>query len=328
MLEVFAHVVAAEGEHGEGVAADGSCLEVERGSGNLRTDDRTEEHTMVPVGSLVHERNGARAASTEEDGVYRHTLGIFPFGGDSRALLCRSGKAGIGMGRRSLFLVALVLNPLIAFPVHELAGCVITDLFPPDVSVFGKGTVGEDGVFLDGIHGALVRVLIGTGRNTEESRFRVDGIEPSVCSELHPGNVVTDGLNLPSGDGRNEHGKVGLSACGGEGAGNILYLAFGIGELEDEHVLGKPSFFMRNYGCNAERKTLFSEKGVSAVSRAIGPDGAFFGEVGDVLVFDISTGPLTVVAFAFGEGLSYRVQTGNDHRQYRERREPWCLRGS
>ena len=69
---------------------------------------------------------------------------------------------------------------------------------------------------------------------------------------------------------------------------------------------------MRNYGCNAERKTLFSEKGVSAVSRAIGPDHAVFGEVGDVLVFDISTGPLTVVAFAFGEGLSYRVQAGNE----------------
>ena len=40
----------------------------------------------------------------------------------------------------------------------------------------------------------------------------VNSVEPAVGSDFHPGDVVTQALGLPAGDGRVDHGKVGFAA--------------------------------------------------------------------------------------------------------------------
>ena len=54
------------------------------------------------------------------------------------------------------------------------------------------------------------------------SRPGIDGIEPPVAAESHPRDIVADGLYLPARDGRLEHSKIGLPACGGEGRRQVF----------------------------------------------------------------------------------------------------------
>ena len=85
VLEVVAHVVAAEREHREGVEAelaDGAGL----GGGGLGAHDRAEEHAVLPVEALGDERDVGGAAAAEEDRRDRHALRVLPLGGDRRAL--------------------------------------------------------------------------------------------------------------------------------------------------------------------------------------------------------------------------------------------------
>lgn len=79
------------------------------------------------------------------------------------------------------------------------------------------------------------------GRNAEEASFRVDGVQTAVRAEFHPSNIVADGLHLPTGNGRDHHGQVGLPAGAGEGGGHVDFLAFRVGDAQDEHMFGQPA---------------------------------------------------------------------------------------
>src|SRR5690606_5813526 len=96
---------------------------------------------------------------------------------------------------------------------------------PPDVAVVGHGDVGEDAVRVEGGDGVRVRVVPGAGGHAEEAGLRVDRVEAAVVAELHPGDVVTDGLDLPARQARDEHGHVGLAAGRREGGGDVDLLA-------------------------------------------------------------------------------------------------------
>ena len=188
---------------------------------------------------------------------------------------------------------------------------IVPDAFPPDITVIGKRDIGEDGILRAGEHGVLVGLHAGAGRDAEETGFRIDRAEVALFVELHPGDVVADGLDLPARNGRDQHGQVGLSAGRRERAGHILDFALRIGQLEDEHMLGHPAFVAGLHRRNAQGEALLAQQSVAAVTGAVGPDLAGFGEVSDVFFIHRRTGPDAVVALAGAERLADGVDAGN-----------------
>ena len=138
---VVAHVVAAEGQHRERVAAQLAHLVLRRRRA-FGGDVGGEEHPVLPVKRFGHQRHRRRAAPAEQDGRDRHALRIFPLRRDDRALARRHGEARIGVRRR----IARRRRPLPAAPVGQTGGGRVGQAFPPDVAVFGEGHVREDAV--------------------------------------------------------------------------------------------------------------------------------------------------------------------------------------
>src|SRR5262249_61089794 len=121
-----------------------------------------------------------------------------------------------------------------------------------------------------GLHGVGVRIVRGAGRHAEEASLGIDGVQPSVLAELHPANVVTDGLGLPAGNGRIDHGEIGLATGARESRGDILHLPLWVGELEDQHVLGQPALIAGLHARDAERVDFLAGHGIYAVAVTIG----------------------------------------------------------
>ena len=97
-----------------------------------------------------------------------------------------------------------------------------------------------------------------------------------IVSAFHPG------------DGGHEHRQVGLAAGAGERGGDVLGLTRGVGELEDEHVLGQPAIVAGHHRGDAQCEALLAEQRIAAVARAVAPDFAGGGEVHDVLVVGVA----------------------------------------
>ena len=97
VAEVVSHVVAAEGQHGHGVAADPACGRAGCGGG-LRAHGCAGVDAGGPVEGLVDERDGGGAAASEDDGGDRDSVGVLPVGIDRGALRGGRGEAAIGMG--------------------------------------------------------------------------------------------------------------------------------------------------------------------------------------------------------------------------------------
>ena len=130
----------------------------------------------------------------------------------------RGGETGIGMGRR----LAQGRGPGAALPVGQALGRGIGQAFPPDITIRRRRDIGEDGVGVKGLDGIAIGVLAGPGGHAKEARLWIDGIEPSVVAKAHPANIIADGLSLPTGDGRLQHGQIGLAAGAGEGCRDIM----------------------------------------------------------------------------------------------------------
>ena len=75
------------GVKGDAQVADGALLS----SGGLRRHDRAEEHAVLPVVRLGHQRHRLATAATEQDRRDRHARRIFPLGRDRGALRRRRG---------------------------------------------------------------------------------------------------------------------------------------------------------------------------------------------------------------------------------------------
>ena len=218
---------------------------------------------------------------------------------DHRALRGRRGEARIGVRGGA----ARRRRPRAAHPVDGMLGRR-AHLLPPHVAVVGQRDVGIDAVGVQRLHGVEVGLVRRAGRHAEEAGLGIDGVEPAVLAELHPANVVADGLGLPAGDGRVEHGEVGLAAGRREGRGDEFRFPFRIGELEDQHVLGHPALVARLHGGDAERVALLAEQRVAAIAGAVGPDLARLGEMRDV--FGLVAGPRHVG----GRGRRQRIAHG------------------
>ena len=154
-----------------------------------------EECSVLPVERFRYERHDIRAASAEENGIDRNAFGIFPFLCDDGTLFGRRGEAGIGVSCRA----AGLRIPWPPQPVDQLSRFLVRHAFPPDVAVGRDGAIGENRILRDRQHRVRIRLHAGSGRDAEESGFRIDGIKPPIRTELHPRNVVADGFDFPAG---------------------------------------------------------------------------------------------------------------------------------
>ena len=286
VLPVIRHVVAAEGNHRHRVAAD-NTHSAGRGSGGFGSHRGAYKHAVVPVAGLIHQRSGLGTAAAEDNRADRHAGGGVEFCGNAGAVLGGSGEAGVGMcqlvARGGVFHAV----DLLALPLDSVDRRILVKTFPPDgVVVEVKRHIGKDGALAGRGEGVGVGLLVGAGRHAEEAVFGVDRPETSVGTDTQPADVVADTPDLVAllfiNFGRNHHGKVGLAAGGGECRADILDLALGIFQTEDEHMLRHPAFLPALIGGNAQREALLAEQDVSAVSGIDRDDGVVLRELADI----------------------------------------------
>src|ERR1700722_10632092 len=231
VTEVVAHVIAAEGEHGHGVATY-FAGDAGRGRSGLGAHGGADVDAGGPVEGLIDEGHGGGATAAEDEGGDGDAGGVLPVGIDGGALAGGCGETAVGMRCSGSCGLADLGRPRIAAPVGEIGRGGVGHALPPDAALWGEGYVGEDGVF-------------GKGRG---------GVG------LDPGDVVADGPDLPAvkAGGRNHHGEVRLAAGAWEGGGDVGFFVRGRLDAEDQHVLGHPAFVASDVGGDAEGETLFA----------------------------------------------------------------------
>ena len=237
---------------------------------------------MLPVERLAHERRAADCGG-RRTGTRRSAR---PSGPPTRRAIvghCAGGRREAGVRVRGR---AVVVSGVQSLPFQSIrwSGRLAGHALPPDVAVVGLRAVGEDRVALDRVHRVRVRLARRVGRDAEEPVLGVDGVELAVVAELHPRDVVADRLDLPVLERRHEHRQVGLAARARERAADVLDVALGARELEDQHVLGQPALVAGDHRRDPQREALLAQQRVAAVARAVGPDLARLGEVDDVLL--------------------------------------------
>ena len=278
MLKVVASVVANERQHGHGVVAQGTDLAF--GGSRLAGGQQGADHgAMVPAEGFRHQRHSIGAAAAEQNGVDLNAVSVFELGCDDRALFNRNRIAGVRVSGISVRFG----GPVITVPVDEVSWLFLGHAFPPNVTIVGHGNVGEHGVArFHGAHGNGVRIVVRTRGHTEEPVFGVDGVQ-TIRPQVHPGDVVAHHFGLPAGNGGGNHGEVRLAACRREGCCHTIALALRGGELQDEHVLRHPAFFLSHNGGDTQGKALLSQDGIATIAGTIGPNLFGFWEVGNVL---------------------------------------------
>jgi hypothetical protein len=158
--------------------------------------------------------------------------------------------------------------------------------FPPGLVVGGDRDIGEDRVAIE--HGERVRVGLGTGagRDAEVAGFRIDRVQATVRTGLHPADVVADGEDLPAvlpiAFRRNQHREVGLAAGARERRRDVAGLALRVLDADDQHVLGQPTFLARLPAGDAQRMALLAQQRIAAIAGAVGLDRQLFREMHDV----------------------------------------------
>ncbi len=287
VLEIIAHMIADEGPHGHGIAAD-HAHGAGGGSGGLRGHDGAYEHAVVPIAGLIDQGRALGAAAAEDDGRQGHSIGILPVIRDAGAILRGRGKAGIGMG--DLGVGAVIMR--LAGPVQQALGRLLGETLPPDGLVDGiQRHIGEDRIASGAGQSIGIAVGIGAGGNAEEAGLRVDGIELAVLANTQPCNIVAQRPDMITLLGKiirgGHHGQIGLAAGGGESCRHIFLLSIGIFDAEDQHMLSHPAFVFALEGRDAQRKALFAQQNVSAVAGVDGPDGVVLGELEDIALVGV-----------------------------------------
>ena len=160
-------------------------------------------------------------------------------------------------------------------------------------------------------HAVRVGLVVGARGHTKIAGFGVDGIEPAVGMGLDPGDVVADGADLPAGKGcgRDQHGEIGFAAGARESCCNMVFFTHRRGDAQNQHVFGQPTLVAAHGGGYAQRKTLFTQQGVTAVARAKAPDFPALRVVHDV--FGGVAGPRHI-GLAGGQRRTNRVHAGHE----------------
>ena len=300
VVEVVTGVVADEWQHGHRVTAN-VANGTFGGRGGFGGQCGAKEDTELPVARLGDQRDAGLTASSEQDSVNLDAIRVVIVLSQHVQLVDRGAEPGVRVGSRGV----RVWGPLVAAPVGEFGRDLVGHAFPPDAAVFGQRHVGEDGVtLLNATHGIWVGGPTGARCDTEQAVFGVHTAQLAVFTEAHPVDVIAQGLGRPAFDGWIQQGQVGLTTGGGEGARNVVGLAFRGGEFQDEHVLGQPALVLGHDGGDAQCVSFFAKQCVAAVAGAVGPDGTVLGEVDNP--FLIVARPWDVF-LAFGEREAHGV---------------------
>ena len=287
MLAVVAGVVTQERQHGHRVAAH-RANGAFRCRGLFTAQGGADEYTVLPVAGLRHQRHRRLAPATEQDRRNRHALGIIPFRCQRGALRHRRAVARVRMRRR----VIRGGRPVLSLPVDQMFRFTLQAL-PPHVTIVGQRHVGENGVSAgDRLHRVRVGTPVGARRHPEESELRVHRVQPTVLTETHPGDVVTEGFGAPARDCRLQHREVCLAAGRRERRHHVVGLVLRGDEFEDQHVLSEPALIAGHHRGNPQRVALLSQQRVTAVAGAVTPNLPGLREVADV--FGLAAGPRDV----------------------------------
>ena len=262
VAEIVAHVIATEGQHGQGIAADLAGA-AHGGGGHFGAHGGPDVNAVDPVESLEDERDGVGAAAAEDDGADGHALRQVGFGGQHGVVYHGDAEAAVGVGS----LLLRLGGPPVAAPIQALGrrGAILA--LPPHVQVGRQRHVGVNRVARNHLDRVGIGLRVRAGDHAEVAGLGVDGVEPAVRAGFHPGDVVADGGDLPALETgrRNHHGEVGLAAGAGEGGSDVGLLARGRFNAQDEHVLGEPAFLAAEIGADAQGQALFPEQDVAAV---------------------------------------------------------------
>ena len=180
MLEIVAHVVANEGQHGKRVAPHHAGL----AGGGCRcfgTHGGRHVDTFNPVARLSHQWHGGRAATAEDEGVDGHAFRVVPGFVKRRVVGGSDGKARIRVCGPGAGFFRDLRRPVIALPVDQvrrqrLARCVMLHAFPPDVAVVGQRNVGENCVVVQAAHAVRVGQQVGARCHAKVASLGVDGV--------------------------------------------------------------------------------------------------------------------------------------------------------
>ena len=270
VLEVVAHVVAHEGQHGEWVAAHHALL-ASGGSGGLRAHGGSHVNTFGPVASFGHQRHGGGAAAAEDERVNGHAVGVVPLAVQRWVVGGGHRKAGVGVSGFGASLFSNGWCPVFALPVDQvvwqLAG-VFFHTFPPHVPVVGQRDVGVNDVFVQAGHAVGVGVEVGARSDAKVASLWVDGVQLAVRVGLDPGDIVTDGGDFPAFKalGWHQHGEIGFATSARKGCCHVILFALRIGHPQDEHMLGQPALVAAHVGRDAQGKALLAQQRIAAVA--------------------------------------------------------------
>ena len=220
---------------------------------------------MLPVERFRDERNVGCTTATKDDGVDGNTRGLKPVVRQCWALFDGNREARIWMRRR----MTRAGSPVVAAPVNKVLGSLIGHPLPPHIAIIGERDVCEDRVAPERVHRHLVRGVPGSGSDTEEACLRIDSEEAPAFARSQPRDVITDGLGFPTRYGRRDHREVRLATRRWERSRHMEDLADRVGQLENEHVLGQPTFLLAHERTDAQRETLLGQKGVATVARSV-----------------------------------------------------------
>ena len=144
------------------------------------------------------------------------------------------------------------------------------------------------------------------GATPKKPALRIDGPQPAVGVDAHPGDIVAHGPDAVALDlqpfGRHQHGQVGLAAGAGEGGGDVFDAARRVLHAHDEHVLGQPAFALAQIAGDAQCEALLAEQHVAAVAGAHAPDGVVLREMQNEAALDVQVGLAVQAAREFAAG--------------------------
>ena len=163
---------------------------------------------MLPIEGFRYQRYRRGSSTAEQYRGDRNTRGVFPGGGDRWALGRRDCESGVRMGGWLLSF----WSPRLPLPIDQTSRRFFSKALPPDISIVRVSDVGKYAVTGKRRQSVGIGFLTGTRSNSEKSGLGVYGVQLAVRSKFHPGNVVTDRLNLPPRQRRNHHRHVGFTA--------------------------------------------------------------------------------------------------------------------
>ena len=266
MLEVVAHVVAREGQHGKRVTPH-HALGARGGGGGFRAHGGRHVDAFHPVAGFGDQGHGGGAAAAENEGIDGHAFGVVPGAVQGRVVHGGDGEAGVRMGRLGARFLGNGGGPVFALPV-DAVGRGLAHAFPPHIAIVGQGHVGEDHVLVQAGHAIGVGQRVGARGHAKVARFGVDRIQAAIGGRLDPGDVVANGGDFPAlkACGRNQHREVGFATGAGESRGHMVFLALGVGHAQDQHVLGQPALVAAHVGGDAQGKAFLAQQGIAAVA--------------------------------------------------------------